>query len=97
MCYIADMSKSMPVPDISKSGGADEQPYRLYTAASIGPAIRHYRKQAGLTQAELADQVGLTVTYLSRLENGQETEQLRRIVKLLKQLGVRMTLRHEDW
>jgi ribosome-binding protein aMBF1 (putative translation factor) len=97
MYYIADMSKSMPVPDISKSGRADEQPYRLYTAASIGPAIRHYRKQAGLTQAELADQVGLSVTYLSRLENGQETEQLRRIVKLLKQLGVRMTLRHEDW
>ena len=82
---------------MSKSVSADEQPFRLYTAASIGPAIRHYRKQAGLTQAELADQAGLTVTYLSRLENGQETEQLRRIVKLLKQLKVRMTLRHEDW
>ena len=53
-----------------------EQPFRLYTAASIGPAIRHYRKQAGLTQADLADKVGLSVSYLSRLENGHETEQL---------------------
>jgi transcriptional regulator with XRE-family HTH domain len=74
-----------------------EQPYRVYTAASVGPAIRHYRLQEGLTQAELADRVGLTTSYLSRLENGQETEQLRRIVALLKQLGVRMTLQHADW
>jgi transcriptional regulator with XRE-family HTH domain len=74
-----------------------EQPFRIYTAASIGPAIRHYRLQDGLTQAELADRVGLTPSYLSRLENGQETEQLRRIVAVLKQLGVRMTLQHADW
>ena len=33
----------------------------------------------------------------SGLENGQETEQLRRIVAILKQLGVRMTLQNEDW
>jgi transcriptional regulator with XRE-family HTH domain len=83
---------------MSKSGPSDqEQPFRVYTAASIGPAIRHYRLQEGLTQAELADRVGLTPSYLSRLENGQETEQLRRIVATLKQLGVRMTLQHADW
>jgi len=83
---------------MSKSDRPDqEQPFRVYTAASIGPAIRHYRLQEGLTQAELADRVGLTPSYLSRLENGQETEQLRRIVATLKQLGVRMTLQHADW
>jgi len=89
MCYFADMSKS----DTPTSEG----PYRVYTAASVGPAIRHYRAQAGLTQSELADSVGLSVTYLSRLENGQETEQLRRIVAILKRLGVRMTLQKADW
>jgi len=82
---------------MGNSAQTEEQPFRLYTAASIGPAIRHYRKQAGLTQAELAEKVGLTVSYLSRLENGQETEQLRRIVALWKQLGVRATLQHVDW
>ena len=75
----------------------EEQPFRIYTAASVGHAIRHYRMQAGLTQAELADQVGITRTYLSRLEKGQETEQLRRVIVLLRRLGVRATLRHEDW
>jgi transcriptional regulator with XRE-family HTH domain len=83
---------------MSTSGAAsEEQPYRIYTAASIGPAIRHYRRQANLTQAELADLVGLTPTYLSRLENGEGTEELRRAVRILKQLGVRMTLHYADW
>jgi len=74
-----------------------EQPYRIYTAASIGPAIRHYRLEEGLTQVELADLVGLTPTYLSRLENGEGTEELRRVIRILKQLGVRMSLQHADW
>jgi len=75
----------------------DEQPFRIYTAASIGSAIRQYRKEAGLTQKELADRVGIEQSYLSRLEQGQETEQLRRIVAILKQLGVRATLNRADW
>lgn len=75
----------------------DEQPFRIYTGDSIGQAIRYYRKQARLTQAELAEQVGVNRTYLSRLEQGKETEQLRRIVTILRRLGVRATLRHEDW
>lgn len=78
-------------------GKSNEQPFRIYTAASIGPAIRQYRKEAGLTQKELADRVGIEQSYLSRLEQGHETEQLRRIVSILKQLGVRATLKHEDW
>lgn len=82
---------------MSISGQREEQPFRVYTAASVGRAIRHYRIQAGLTQAELADQVGITRTYLSRLEKGQETEQLRRIIVLLRRLGVRATLQHADW
>jgi HTH-type transcriptional regulator / antitoxin HipB len=74
-----------------------EHPFRIYTAASIGQAIRHYRKQAGLTQAELAERVGVDRTYLSRLERGQETEQLRRILAMLRQLGVKATFERADW
>ncbi|MGA7834503.1 MAG: helix-turn-helix transcriptional regulator [Acidimicrobiales bacterium] len=74
-----------------------ENLYRVYTAASIGAAIRHYRAQAGISQADLAESVGISPSYLSRLENGQETEQLRRIVAILKRLGVRMTLQKADW
>jgi transcriptional regulator with XRE-family HTH domain len=72
-------------------------PFRLYTAASIGPAIRHYREKAGLTQAELAELAGLNRSYLSDLEQGKETEQMRRILRLLKLVGVRATLQEADW
>jgi transcriptional regulator with XRE-family HTH domain len=83
---------------MSKSGeGLEEQPYRVYTGASMGPAIRHYRREANLTQSELADLVGLTPTYLSRLETGEGTEELRRIIRILKRLGVRITLQYADW
>ena len=71
--------------------------FRVYNAASLGAAIRHYRRQAGLSQAELAELTGLNRTYLSHLEQGKQTEQVRRILQVLKQLGVRMTLQKADW
>lgn len=72
-------------------------PYRIYSAASLGDAIRHYRTQAGLSQAQLAKATGLQRSYLSELERGKETEQLARVLRLLRHLGVRMTLDKADW
>ncbi|MDQ1455170.1 MAG: Helix-turn-helix domain [Actinomycetota bacterium] len=74
-----------------------EGPFRVYTPATLGAAIRHYREEAGLSQAELAERAGLNRTYLSDLETGRETEQVKRILRVLKQLGVRMTLEKADW
>jgi DNA-binding XRE family transcriptional regulator len=74
-----------------------DQPFRIYSAVSIGPAIRHYREEAGLTQSQLAEMAGLNRTYLSDLEQGKETEQVRRILRVLRLLGVRATLQKADW
>lgn len=71
--------------------------FRIYTPVSLGDAIRHYRREAGLTQAELAEMAGLQRSYLSELETGKETEQLKRVLRLLRRLGVRMTLEEADW
>jgi HTH-type transcriptional regulator / antitoxin HipB len=83
--------------ETSRSGTHRDKPFRIYTAASIGAAIRHYRLQGGISQAELAERAGLNRTYLSDLEQGKETEQVKRILRVLKQLGVRMTLERADW
>lgn len=85
--------------DDSQGAGAprSDQPFRLYTAASVGPAIRRFREEAGLTQSQLAEMAGLNRTYLSALEQGKETEQMRRILRVLKLLGVRATLQKADW
>lgn len=74
-----------------------QAPFRIYTPAALGTAIRHYRQQAGLSQAELAELTGLNRTYLSALEHGRETEHLRRLFRVLKQLGVRVNLEPAEW
>ena len=84
----------MPTNDKSSSTGGR---FRIYTPASLGDAIRHYRTEAGLTQADLAGMTGLQRSYLSELESGKETEQLKRMLRVLRQLGVRATLEKADW
>ena len=81
----------------STSGPSGHGPFRIYSPASLGEAVRHYRTEAGLTQAELADRAGLHRSYLSELESGKETEQVKRLLRVLRQLGVRMTLDKADW
>jgi len=83
----------MPTDDARTSNSR----FRIYTPTSLGSAIRHYRREAGLTQAQLAEMAGLQRSYLSELETGKETEQLKRVLRLLRQLGVRMTLEEADW
>jgi transcriptional regulator with XRE-family HTH domain len=89
----------LPCPDMETPDSAliSDWPYRVYTPESLGAAIRHYRKEAGFSQAQLAEIAGLNRTYLSNLESGKETEQVRRILWVLRQLGVRITLDKADW
>jgi transcriptional regulator with XRE-family HTH domain len=79
------------------SHGEPRGRFRIYTPASLGDGIRHYRTAAGLTQSQLAEMAGLQRSYLSELEGGKETEQLKRIFRVLRQLGVRMILEEADW
>ncbi|MCJ7436716.1 MAG: helix-turn-helix domain-containing protein [Acidimicrobiia bacterium] len=74
-----------------------DRSFRIYSSDSLGAAIRHYRRAAGLSQAELAARVGVHRSYLSDLERGKETEQVRRILHVLKELGVRITIDEADW
>lgn len=71
--------------------------FRVYTPESLGAAIRHYRTEAGPSQVQLAEMSGLNRTYLSNRESGKETVQIRRILRVLRQLGVRMTLDKAEW
>lgn len=75
----------------------ENQRFRIYTPDSIGAALRHFREEAGLSQAQLAEEAGIHRSYLSDLERGKESEQVRRILRLLRHLGVRMTLEKADW
>ncbi len=55
----------------------------------IGPAVRIYRMSAGLTQAQLAEMVGVATETLSRIETGRMANvSMRLCSKLAAALGV---------
>ncbi len=89
LLYCMDMSAN----DIT----GKRQPFRVYSASTLGAAIRHYRNALGISQKELAARAGIPRNYVNALENGLETEQLKRTIAVLRELGVRMTLDREDW
>lgn len=56
--------------------------------ARIAQRLRERRADLGITQADLADQLGVTQAYLSRLETGEATIQMRRLVRALSAVGL---------
>lgn len=48
----------------------------IRTSSEIGAAIRTERRQQGLTQTELADLCGVSLSFVSNLENGKPTAEL---------------------
>lgn len=58
----------------------------------LGPLIRALRKQAGLTQANVAGQLGVTRQAVSELENRPESATFGRLMRLCAVLGVEIAL-----
>ena len=59
----------------------------------IGAKIVYYRKMRNLTQEELAEKVGITPQYLSRIENGgySKNVSLSTLMKIAGVLDVTMS------
>lgn len=64
------------------------------SARDIGAAVRRVRRAQGITQAELADDLGITRQYLSELENGVDNLYITRLFEVLDHLDI--SLRLED-
>jgi HTH-type transcriptional regulator / antitoxin HipB len=54
---------------------------------AVGRALRELRKRAGLTQEQVAERMGTSSTYLSRLEAGQRDIRLSTVLRLLDAIG----------
>jgi HTH-type transcriptional regulator / antitoxin HipB len=62
-------------------------------AFAIGEIIREERRQANMTQEELAEKIGAKKSYISRIENGHTDIQLSTLYKLIELgLGLRLNL-----
>lgn len=60
----------------------------VYTAKDVGAAIRSERKRQHLTQTELADLCGVSLSFVSNLENGKTTTELEKTLRILSTLGL---------
>lgn len=54
----------------------------------LGPAIRRVRRERGLTQEEVAGEVGSSVAHISRLESGTRQPSLDGLLRVAAALGV---------
>ena len=57
----------------------------------LGDAVRTQRKRLKMTQEKLAEKTGLSVVFLSLLENGHRTISVDALLRIAKALGVRAT------
>jgi transcriptional regulator with XRE-family HTH domain len=68
--------------------------YNTITMFSIGAEIRVARKRLGLTQAEVAKNLGMSRATISQIESGTVQEiGVRRLIRLLDFLGLELNVR----
>ena len=58
----------------------------------IGENTRKYRERAGLTQAALAEQVGVGTAFISRVERGQKRMRIDTMMAVAQALNVSVDL-----
>ncbi len=66
--------------------------WRIKSPIALGAALRDARKEAGLSQADLARKLGTTRHRISRLEQGDISDQLLLILRMLERLQVELFL-----
>lgn len=60
----------------------------LRSVRGLGEIIRSERRRQGMTQAELAGLADVGVTFLSQLENGKESAEIGKTLRVLTMLGI---------
>ena len=65
-----------------------EQKMKINDSIQFGNIIRNRRKALGYTQAFLSEYSGLSVSFISDLENGKPTAELEKVLFLSSILGL---------
>ena len=65
---------------------------KITDAKSFGAMLKTRRKQLGYTQAFISEVTGLSVSFLSELENGKKTIQLEKAIQVAMLLGLDITM-----
>ena len=61
---------------------------KITDAASLGNVIRSRRKKLNYTQGYISEITGLSVSFLSDLENGKPTAEIGKTIEVINLLGL---------
>ena len=64
---------------------------------TFGKILRDYRIKANLTQEELSEQLGISLKYISRLENGNSGVKTRTLINYMNILGITPNLLYSSF
>ena len=67
--------------------------YLVTTARDLGAAVKHFRAEAGVTQVDAAEAIGIRQPYLSSMEGGKFGSSLTHALRLLRFVGCEVIVR----
>ena len=65
---------------------------KITDSKSLGNAIRQRRKELKYTQGYISEITGLSVSFLSDLENGKPTAEIGKTIEVINLLGLDITV-----
>lgn len=86
--YSAILEQQYGKPGTSERAKFDEEAYAFYT----GQVVLEARKEAKVTQSELAKRIGSTKSYISRIENGIMVPSVATFYRIMNALGLRIEI-----
>ena len=66
--------------------------YEVRRGGDVGAAVAAARRDRGLTQAELAEQLGIDRGYLAAIETGRTNRLIEHLLRALRRLGADVTV-----
>lgn len=64
------------------------KPYRIGSSRDLGQVIAAARRRHGLTQREVAEALGVTQAWVSRVEQGRQRAWVGQVLRLMTHLGI---------
>lgn len=86
--YSAVLSAQYGEPGTPERTKFDEEAYAFYT----GQILLDARKEAKVTQLELAKRINATKSYISRIENGSINPSVGTFYRIMNALGLRVEI-----
>ncbi|WP_281656004.1 helix-turn-helix domain-containing protein [Eggerthella sinensis] len=68
----------------------------VYSTEDLGLLIRSERKAQGYTQTELAELANTSLSFLSNLENGKDSSEIGKALRIVATLGIDLVAERRD-